>query len=149
MRVGSGNARILWTLAVLIFVFTVRAQSIASGPSDVIIGDVAAQDAGDWDAYLDYRTDAVGAPERISSYRNIWRAGEGIRGNVVAAHIESMAQVPFEVARECVGVQPYMDALRSPIAYYVIINYTVRNEDKYVSNGANPRLYILDLIDQR
>jgi hypothetical protein len=111
-------------------------------PADIVRADVAAQNAGDWDTYLALRTDLPGAPESVASYQAVWAQPEnGIRGNVIAAHLENLQPLPMELAREAVDTCCYTAAhLR---AFYGIVNYSVRTPDTYVRSGANARIYIL------
>lgn len=113
-----------------------------SDPADIVHADVAAQNAGDWDAYLALRTNLPGAPESITSYTALWGQDEsGLRGNVVAARLDSLQPIPLDLARQAVDTCCYTATrLR---AFYAIVNYTVRTPDTYVTNGANARIYIL------
>jgi|GEM_PF-1232687 len=120
-------------------------QSDLTLPESVVLADIAAQNVGDWDTYLKLRTEMPGAPENISNYKVLWQQEKaGIRGNVVSARLDSFKSIPFDFARELVGSSYYFDTLTSPQAFYVILDYEVRTEDKYVCNGPNARLYILD-----
>jgi hypothetical protein len=115
---------------------------------EVIAADIAAQNVGEWNTFLKLRSDMPGAPENASGYEVLWQQGPyGIRGNVTSARVESIAPIPFEVAREIISPCCYADHLKKPAAFYVIIDYGVRREDKYVCNGPNARLYVLDHVD--
>jgi hypothetical protein len=137
-------------------VLSVRTQSNAlaeqfssssplSTPESVVVADITAQSSGDWDTYLNLRSNLPGAPENASNYEALWQQGEtGIRGNVVSARLESIKLIPFDFARSLIGACCYIDNLTNPQAFYVIVDYKLRTEDKYACDGPNARLYILD-----
>ncbi len=124
---------------------TVKQTSIRE-PADLVRADVAAQNAGDWKAYLDLRTDLPGAPESQSNYAARWQEPDtGIRGNITAASIEQVQEIPIDVAKQTIDTCCYTaDELR---AFLAIIDYTVHDENAYVTNGPNARMYVLANTD--
>jgi len=111
----------------------------------VVESDLNAQDVGDWSAYLGLRTRNTAAPENAYSYEALWaQGGSGIRGNVTSAALDTIRPIPFSVARRAIDTSGYVETLEAPICFYVVVQYGVLREDKFLTAGPNARIYVLE-----
>lgn len=139
---------VLVSLFTFFAVVTANAQAVdafRTRPASAIAEDVRAQDNGDWSAFLALRADAEGTPEDAANYAALWgEGGYDLRANVRSARLEGVTAIPFDVARRIIGESCYFDHLRSPQAFYGIVDYGVAAENKFIVNGPNARLWIID-----
>src|SRR5580765_4670846 len=111
-------------------------------PESVVRDDINAQNAGDWITYSNLRATASEEPESA----RLGRLSE-ISGNILSARLESLKPISFRSVRDLMGSLTYGASLKDPQAFYVVVDYEVRLENKYICDGPNARLYLLDYVD--
>lgn len=119
--------------------------SASTLPEAVILQDVEAQDAHDWEKFLSLRTTVVEAPENRDILALFIEHNFKCfpLANVVSAELIGVKEIPYELASIWTAMDEYAKFYEDVAAYYVAISYTVKQETKYIYNGVNYRLYIL------
>ena len=143
-------------LRFLIFLFALvlcPAASLVAGaidpddasPVDVIRADVTAQNNHDWSTFLAIRTPKAGPPENRNDWikvRNINPEAD-IMKNIVTVQLAGIKPLPFSLAEGLTRMDKYLDLYSEVRAYYVAIDYRLKEENRSFYNGVNYRFYVL------
>jgi len=107
----------------------------------VIQTDIAAQNNHDWSAFFAIRTEK-NAPENKNDWIQMIKVypQANIIENIISAELVKMKSIPLGLVGPTKEIQDF-DELQ---AYYVAIDYRVREETQYIYNGINYRVYILN-----
>ena len=114
-------------------------------PESVIKMDVVAQNNHDWQSYLAIRTAKPGPPENRN---DLMILKEKYPQNIMMENIEraqlvGVKSLPLSLAGGLTRIDKYLELYSEIRAYYVGINYKLKQEKRHLYNGVNYRLYIL------
>ena len=120
-------------------------------PEEVIKADIIAQNNHDLSTYLSLRTTKVGPPENrneIMILREKYPEYD-ILQNTVEARLSGITSIPLTLIESITKIDEYFNLFSEIEAYYVAIDYQLENENQYVYNGVNYRLYLLALEEDQ
>lgn len=114
-------------------------------PENVIKMDVEAQNNHDWQSYLAIRTAKPGPPENRNDLMILKKKyPQNITmENVERAQLVGIKSLPSSFVGGLTRIDKYLDLYGEIRAYYVGIDYKLKQEKRHLYNGVNYRLYIL------
>ena len=121
--------------------FAQKAEDL-SGPEISIIGqDIKSQNDHNLQLFLSLRLSGSETSEDQKNYSLL--SADILFGRIQSVKLVDIKIIPLDTAGQLINLDFYRSRFQNIIVFYAAVDYKVSNEDKYITNGTNYRLYVI------